>query len=100
MKLYVIMTIAGRQIQQAGSLDVAGKPIPAMLFISLWRMTMEIDVVSIVGNLGFPIAAFILLFYYTTTVTKELTSTINQMREQFAELKTVIKDYHDKNEGL
>jgi hypothetical protein len=60
---------------------------------------MEIDVVSIVGNLGFPIAAFILLFYYTTTVTKELTTTINQMREQFAELKTVIKDYHEKNEG-
>jgi hypothetical protein len=60
---------------------------------------MEIDVVSVVGNLGFPIAAFILLFYYTTTVTKELTNTITQMREQFAELKTVIKDYHEKNEA-
>lgn len=59
---------------------------------------MELDLVAIVGNLGFPIAAFCLLFYYTTTVTKELTGTISEMKEQFAELKTVIKDYHDQKE--
>lgn len=57
---------------------------------------MEIDIVSVMGNLGFPIAAFILLFYYTTTITRELTNTITQMREQFAELKTVIIEYHNK----
>ena len=44
MKLCVIITIAGRHIQQVGSLDVAGKPIPAMVYFYmedyLWKLML------------------------------------------------------------
>nr|DAW61623.1 MAG TPA: YvrJ protein family protein [Caudoviricetes sp.] len=89
----IMKLIPGAQRQPP---EGAGKRQPAqepgILFYSLfyWRCTKKMDantVLQAVSNVGFPIAAFLLMWYQCNTVVKENTAAITEMRVALDDIK-------------
>jgi len=52
---------------------------------------MDNSVVSLISNVGFPIAAFLLMFRLTTKTIKENTEALKQLKESVIKLKGGVK---------
>lgn len=56
---------------------------------------MEVQaILDLINSTAFPIVAFLLLFYYINTSTRELTNAVNTMKECVTSLETMIKTFH------
>lgn len=56
---------------------------------------MEVQaILDLINSTAFPIVAFLLLFYYINTSTRELTNAVSTMKECVTSLEATIKTLH------
>lgn len=50
------------------------------------------EITTLISTVGFPIGAYLLMWYMYQTTLKELTQTLTQLTQTVAELKTLIEE--------
>lgn len=55
------------------------------------------EITTLISTVGFPIGAYLLMWYMYQTTLKELTQTLTQLTQTVAELKTLIEE--ERNNG-
>ena len=55
-------------------------------------MLVSTEIVNLITEVGFPVSAFVMMFWFITRTQKDNTDTINKNTEALVELKTVIRE--------
>lgn len=73
-------------ITSAGSVYTGGGPQHYLpLYIGAGRISMN-DITTLISNVGFPIAAFLLMWYQSNTTIKECTKAITELTQHIAHI--------------